>query len=213
MGQMRQHGKEIIYVNRYVMYNYSMKIVSICGSPRKGNSETILLYLQKLLRTQGHENEIILLREKNISRCHGCVEYCNRNHKCRIDDDMSSLLDTYVSGDAYIVVSPNYFQMPTGILKDFIDRSSILNSQNREEHFKHKKAVVITIGTDTLEHVGNCANVIGDNYFSEIGLTKVLKKSFHSRSELKGNLNDVFENGLNKNIIKDLKECVEYLIK
>ena len=187
-----------------------MKILSICGSPRKGNSETILLSLQVLLQAKRVENEIVLLREKKIHRCQACVEYCNHYKKCRLQDDMVEILDKYVVADGYIIATPNYYQMPPGIFKDFIDRSSILLSQNREEHFKHKKAVVICVGTDTLERIGNCAKVIADNYFGEVGLTQTMKKCFQSKSELKGNYNDIFENGLNPKIKQDLKECVNF---
>jgi multimeric flavodoxin WrbA len=186
-----------------------MKIVSICGSPRKGNSETILLELQKRFLAKGIENEIILLRKKNIKRCQACVEYCNHKAKCRIKDDMEDILDKYVAADGYIIITPNYFQMPTGLLKDFIDRSSVLAVQNREAHFKNKKAVVICIGTDTFERIGNCAKTLV-NYFGEVNLTNVLVKLFQSKSELKGNLNDIFENNLNPKINHDLQECVNF---
>ncbi|OGF99252.1 hypothetical protein A2Y99_03205 [Candidatus Gottesmanbacteria bacterium RBG_13_37_7] len=190
-----------------------MKIVTICGSPRKGNSEAISFKLQDLLAEKGLENEIILLRKQKIHRCVACVEYCNHKLKCRYKDDMEEILNKYVAADSYIMISPNYFQMPTGLLKDFIDRSGILMVQGREEHFKKKKAVVIALGTDDLERIENCANVIADNYFREVGLTKILEKSFQSRSELKGNDNDIFENGLNHHILEDLQECVEFLSK
>ncbi len=188
-----------------------MKIVSICGSPRKGNSETILLKLQELLRQKGVENEIILLRTKNIKRCTACVEYCNHQHKCHIKDDMEDILNTYVSGDGYIFAFPNYFQMPPGIMKDFIDRSCVLSPQNREEHFKNKKAVVITVGTDSKELIKNAADTIAKYYFGEVGLTKVLVKCFRTISELKGNFNNIFEDDKNPDIQKDLTECVNFL--
>ena len=69
-----------------------LKILSICGSPRKGNSEAILYRLKEILERKGLKNEIILLREKNIQRCRGCVEYCNRNLKCYQKDDMAEIM-------------------------------------------------------------------------------------------------------------------------
>lgn len=38
----------------------SKKILSICGSPRKGNSESILLRIQEILKERGVDNEIVL---------------------------------------------------------------------------------------------------------------------------------------------------------
>jgi multimeric flavodoxin WrbA len=189
-----------------------MKIITIVGSPRKGNSEAIAIKLKELLAKKGIDNNVILLRELKIHRCVACVEFCNHNLKCRYKDDMEQLLDKYVAADGYIMISPNYFQMPTGLLKDFIDRSGILMVQKREEHFKKKKAVVITIGNDIMERIQNCASVIANNYFGEIGLIKILKKSFTGKSELQGHYNDIFDNGINPEIIKDLQECANFFV-
>lgn len=190
-----------------------MKVVSICGSPRKGNSETILLRLQKLLRAKGIKNEIVLLRNKKINRCLGCVEYCNHNLKCQIKDDMQTIMDKMEQADAFVFISPNYFKMPTGLFKDFIDRCSIFYTAGKEEQFKKKKAIVISVGTDTLENIDVCLNNIASNFCHTIGIPVVAKRSFRSHSELNGNYNDIFDSKLNTNIEKSLEEMVEKLCK
>lgn len=188
-----------------------MKILSICGSPRKGNSETILLKLQELLRTRGVENEVILLREKNIKRCMGCVEYCNKNLKCYQKDDMQSIMDKMEAADGFIFISPNYFKMPTGLFKDFIDRTSIFFTAGKGEQFRTKKAIVVGVGTDETKYIDVCVNNIADNFCGTMDIPVITKKSFRTHSELKGNYNDVFESGLNPNIEKNLKEMVDKL--
>jgi len=45
-----------------------MKILSICGSPRRGNSEAIIKRLKEIFEQKGIENKIILLREKKYSK-------------------------------------------------------------------------------------------------------------------------------------------------
>ena len=50
-----------------------MKVLLICCSPRKGNSETIVNMLSKMLKQKKVQNEIVLLRERNIKRCTGCA--------------------------------------------------------------------------------------------------------------------------------------------
>ena len=92
--------------------NNKMKILSICGSPRKGNSEAIINRLKEIFEHKGIENEVILLRRKNIQRCNGCVEYCNKNLKCSHGDDMSKIINKMIDADGYVFVSPNYFAMP-----------------------------------------------------------------------------------------------------
>ena len=189
-----------------------MKILSVCGSPRKGNSETILLRIKGLLKEKGIENEIILLREKEINRCRGCVEYCNHKFKCQIQDDMQEIMAKMQGADGFVFISPNYFKMPTGLFKDFIDRCSIFYTAGKEKLFKTKKAIVICVGTDNLEGIDFCTNNIANNFCKTLGLRVVGRKSFRSRSELKGNYNDIFENNLNPNIEKDLQKLVDLLV-
>lgn len=189
-----------------------MKVLSICGSPRKGNSEAVLLRLQKLLKEKGVDNEVILLREKEINRCQGCVEYCNHNFKCQIQDDMQEIMKKMEEADGFIFISPNYFKMPTGLFKDFIDRCSIFYTAGKEEQFKSKKALVMAVGTDAIEGIDVCTNNIADNFCKTLGLHVVAKKSFRSRSELKGNPNDIFENNLNPNIEQDLQKFIQVLL-
>lgn len=188
-----------------------MKILSICGSPRKGNSETIILRIQQLLQEKGVENEVILLRKKKINRCRGCVEYCNHKLKCRIQDDMQEIMDKMEKADGFVFVSPNYFNMPTGLFKDFIDRCSIFFTTNNLKQFRKKKAIVICVGAAGPEETDICTNNIVDNFCKIMEMQVVGQKSFQGRSELKENFNDIFENGLNPNMEKDLRDVVELL--
>jgi len=188
-----------------------MKILSICGSPRKGNSETILLYLQKYFKSKGVDNEIVLLSQANIERCHGCVEFCNHKHVCRIKDDMPVIIDKIIKADALVFISPNYFQMPPGVLKDFMDRSNVIFYQATDKELKSKKTIVISLGTDKPEESQVCANNIAKLYCRYVG-NVVGTKSFQAHSELKGNYNDIFTNGLNPNIETDLYALADLLL-
>jgi len=193
-----------------------MKILSICGSPRKGNSEAILSRLKQIFKKLGIENEIILLREKNIERCDGCVEYCNKNFKCHKKDDMPEIIEKMKKAKGYVFISPNYFKMPSGIFKDFIDRCSIFYTEQYytgKNKMKTKRAIVIVVGTDSIEAINVCLKNISDNFCKALGIPVVAKKSFRSRSELKGNYNDIFENKLNPGIDKELEKMAGKLYK
>ncbi|NOQ38137.1 hypothetical protein GQ472_04575 [archaeon] len=185
-----------------------MKILSICGSPRKGNSEAILNRLKQELEKKGIENEIILLRNKNIQRCNGCVEYCNKNLDCHHDDDMAEIREKMIDADGYIFAMPNYFAMPPGLFKDFIDKCSILYTT--ETDLTSKRAIVISVGTD-LENIKENVRNISENFCSILKIKVIAKGAFVSRSELKGNDNDIFENGLNQDIEQQLKNMAEEL--
>lgn len=186
-----------------------MKILSICGSPRKGNSEAILNRLKQIFEKKEIENEIILLREKNIQRCDGCVEYCNKNLSCHKKDDMVEFFEKIENTDGYVFVSPNYFKMPSGIFKDFIDRCSVFYTAQTD--LSKKRAIVIVVGTDDIEEIDVCLRNISDNFCKTIGIKVVAEKSFRSRSVLKGNYNDIFENKLDPNIDKELEDMAEKL--
>ncbi|MEK7166569.1 MAG: flavodoxin family protein [Patescibacteria group bacterium] len=188
-----------------------MKILSICGSPRKGNCETVLQYLGQLFVSKGIENEIVLLRNCTIERCHGCVEFCNHQHKCRIRDDMDSILEKMLRADAFVFISPNYFQLPTGLFKDFIDRSSVIFHMASEAELKSKKTLVMSLGTDSPEESEVCAQNIAKYYCCYFG-NVVGVKSFQTHSELKGNYDDVFTSGLNPNIKQDLESLAGLLV-
>jgi len=192
-----------------------MKILSICGSPRKGNSEAVLFKIQKLLKQQGVENEIILLRKKRIKRCEGCVEYCNKELECQIQDDMKQIMKEMEEADTIIFISPNYFQMPTGLFKDFIDRCSIFYTKmcaTGKNILKNKKAVVIGVGADNVANIDVCTDIIANNFCKGLEFNVVAKQSFKSKSELKGNHNSIFESNLNPDIQKDIEKLVEKLI-
>jgi len=190
----------------------STKILSICGSPRKGNSEAIALKIQQLLKEKGVENEVVLLREKKINHCLGCVEYCNQKQECRIQDDMAEIMGKMEKVDGFVFISPNYFNMPTGLFKDFIDRCSIFFTANQLEQFRKKKAIVICVGAAAPEETDICTNNVVSNFCKIMEMQVVGQKSFQGNSELKGSCNDIFENNLNPNINKDLRRLVEALI-
>lgn len=103
------------------------KVLGICGSPRKGNTEWMLIKLLDGAKNAGAETEIILLREKNIKACDGCLscEVGGKDRKgiCRIEDDMQGIYPKLVEADALLFGTPVYFEMISGLLKNFVDRT------------------------------------------------------------------------------------------
>jgi multimeric flavodoxin WrbA len=124
---------------------------------------------------------------------------------------MPGILQKMRDADAYVFISPNYFKMPTGLFKDFIDRCSIFYTA--KEDLSRKRAVVIAVGTDSIEGIDICLNNICDNFCRTLGIPVVAKRSFRSRSELKGNHNDIFENGMNPGIEQELEGMADKISK
>jgi len=58
-----------------------------------------------------------------------------------------------------------------------------------------------------------CVDNIANLFCKTLGLQVAGKKAFRSKSELKGNYNDIFENGLNENIEGELGKLAALLVK
>ena len=104
-----------------------MKVVGVCGSPRKGNTEWMLRKLLERAAEAGADTELILLREKDIKGCDGCLG-CEAGGKarrgiCRIHDDMQQIYPKLIEADGLALGTPVYFEMLSGLLKNFMDRT------------------------------------------------------------------------------------------
>lgn len=127
-----------------------MKIIGICGSPRKGgNTEILLKEALKGAEEAGAETELILLREKNIASCKGCIEFCMKKEVCKIADDANELNEKLTKADGFIIGSPTYFGLPSGILKNFMDRTSPIYGK-----LNNKPVVIITVGMSETDFGG-----------------------------------------------------------
>jgi multimeric flavodoxin WrbA len=104
-----------------------MKVVGICGSPRKGNTEWMLKKLLDEVAKGGVETDLILLREKDIKLCDGClgceVGGAQRKGACHIQDDMQQIYTMLMKADGFAFGTPVYFDMLSGLLKNFMDRT------------------------------------------------------------------------------------------
>jgi multimeric flavodoxin WrbA len=104
-----------------------MKIIGVCGSPRKGNSEWMLSTLLDKARQCGAETELVLLRKMDIKMCRGCLA-CEkagkkRSGNCIQKDDMNALYPKLIAADAIVLATPVYMEMLSGLLKNFLDRT------------------------------------------------------------------------------------------
>ena len=121
-----------------------MKILFVCGSNRKGNTEKILTELSKNV---GIENEIILLKDKKINFCKGCLA-CYTKHECIIKDDMQDIIEKIKESDLIIFGIPNYFSNVSALFKNFLDR---LNVTYRGEVLKDKNVMYVYVGGGSSE--------------------------------------------------------------
>jgi len=83
--------------------------------------------LLDVLAESGHSTEIILLRKLNIRNCNGCLACeaggTDRKGTCKIRDDMQDIYPKLLEADIIILGTPVYFDMLSGMLKNFMDRT------------------------------------------------------------------------------------------
>jgi multimeric flavodoxin WrbA len=104
-----------------------MKVIGVCGSPRKGNSEWMLRRLLDEIKRGGAETEILLLRKMDVKMCRGCLT-CEKGGKerrgdCIIKDEMAAVYPKLIAADAIVLATPGYMEMLSGLLKNFLDRT------------------------------------------------------------------------------------------
>ncbi len=104
-----------------------MKTIGILGSTRPGGNTEILLdvALEEAQRDGGSISKIVL-RDKVIAPCDGCMG-CAPTGECVIQDDMQEVYQGIREADAVIWASPVYYWSMTGLTKIALDRTFALN--------------------------------------------------------------------------------------
>jgi multimeric flavodoxin WrbA len=111
-----------------------LKILWICGSPRKGNTEWLMRELMRATEKRGGKTELFTLRDRNIKMCDGCL-VCEKTNACHIKDDMQGIYDKMLSADAVVLGSPDYMDAPTGSAMNFIHRMYPLYGKINKKRF------------------------------------------------------------------------------
>ena len=102
-----------------------IKLLGICGSPRKGNS--LFLLEQALEATVKSypdrvETEAYIFGQTEFAPCDACRAHIRLKGECRIQDGFQGLRDKWLDADAIIYSVPVYHMGIPGQVKCFIDR-------------------------------------------------------------------------------------------
>lgn len=104
-----------------------MRLLGICGSPRKGNSEWMLSTLLHAAAAAGARTELVLLRKQRIEPCRGCLACEKRDAEgrgaCIIEDDVRDILPELLAADIIVLATPGYMGLLSGLMKTFLDRT------------------------------------------------------------------------------------------
>ncbi|HOK56198.1 MAG TPA: flavodoxin family protein [bacterium] len=174
-----------------------MKVIGICGSPRKnGNSEILLDEFLSYFKEKAEVRKIYLNLLKFVP-CQEC-ENIRKDGRCKINDDMQNVYDEIENSDIVVVTSPIFFGSISAQTKMMIDRFQCQwLGINFFKSFKpkRKKGIFICVEASNRDDFIDNARSIIKNFFATIGA------SYYGEIICKG----VDEKGK----VKEKKECFE----
>ena len=135
-----------------------MQITTLLGSARKkGNTATVLGWVEAELENHGHSVERIYLNSKTIGGCLGCGKCKETPDRiaCVQKDDAVETLEKMVASDAVIFSSPVYFWGFSAQIKRLIDRGyALVTNYHQPGHtslMQGKPIGLLVTGADAYE--------------------------------------------------------------
>ncbi|MBU0595762.1 flavodoxin family protein [Candidatus Bipolaricaulota bacterium] len=145
-----------------------MNLVTIFGGPRKkGNTATVLGWVEEAARANGHDVVRFNLNELEFRGCQACFACAGSMDApgCVLPDDARAVFDAMVAADAIVYASPLYMWGVAGPLKAFLDRSTCLVKDFMGPNYKSlvggKPAALVMTCMGPLEHN---ADLIGPQF-------------------------------------------------
>jgi multimeric flavodoxin WrbA len=135
-----------------------MQITTLLGSAKKkGNTATVLGWVEEELQSLGHDVERIYLNNKSIGGCLGCAK-CRENPDeiaCVQKDDAIDIMEQMISSEVVLFASPVYFWGFSSQIKALIDRGySLVTNYHKPGHtslMKGKRIGLLVTGADAYE--------------------------------------------------------------
>lgn len=121
-------------------------ILGLCGSPRAKTTEYVLKAALNMLEEKNYETFFWTVRGKKIGFCIHC-DYCLREKKCIIQDDMQDLYDLMEKAEAFVIATPVYNGGVSAQIKAVLDRTRALFAKNPGA-LKNKPGVAVAVGGD-----------------------------------------------------------------
>lgn len=102
-----------------------MKILAICGSPKKGDAYSVLKTIKEI--NPDIDFKILMLKDQNLNDCRGCYACIAMGEKfCPLKDDRDKIIQEMENADGVIFASPTYVYQVSALMKKFIERTGFL---------------------------------------------------------------------------------------
>jgi len=135
-----------------------MRITTLLGSAKKkGNTATVLGWVEEELESQGHDVERIYLNNKSIRGCLGCAKCREKPDEiaCVQKDDAIDIMEQMISSDVVLFASPIYFWGFSSQIKALIDRGyALVTNYDKPGHtslMRGKRIGLLVTGADAYE--------------------------------------------------------------
>ena len=191
-----------------------MKIVTVHGSPRKGNTYKATEVFKEEMRRQGEIEFVDFFLPKDLPEfCRGCmICFLKGEEKCPHADYTMPILEQMVSADALIFTTPVFALSLSGCMKSFLDHYAyiFIVHRARNEMF-WKKAFIIssTVGSGTKEAIKTISTSL--KYW---GVNRVYSYSFATFGDEWDDMNadkkDKFNSQIRKKAIKFYNEVASH---
>ena len=119
-----------------------VRILGIAGSPRdkkRSSSYKMLETVLKHARNFGAETKAIILCEKNLKQCEGCLSNKKDGYvfPCiHQDDDTNEVLRAMIDADAFVFATPVHWSAPSTAIKILFDKMVALEGSRYKIAFK-----------------------------------------------------------------------------
>jgi multimeric flavodoxin WrbA len=125
-----------------------LRVLGVSGSPREGgNTDAAVMEALAVASDLGYRVEFQRLADYRIEHCRGC-RACMRTGTCAITgDELAAALNPWRAADVVILGSPVYWLAPSGLLKDFIDRTHGWYAEGNL--FRGKRAILLSVAADS----------------------------------------------------------------
>ena len=135
-----------------------MQITTLLGSAKKkGNTATVLNWVEEEIKSKGHDVERIYLNNKTINGCLGCAKCRDYPDEiaCVQKDDAIGIMERMVSSDGVLYASPVYFWGFSAQIKALIDRCySLVTNYHKPGHtslIRGRRIGLLVTGADAYE--------------------------------------------------------------
>ena len=103
------------------------------------------------------------MKFRSLNDCSRCMA-CKTSHKCVIDDDIRTIIESIRTSDCVVFSTPVFFNGPSALYKLVEDRMfSFLDKERNSVLEPGKKAVLIVTGCNPESRIDEVAKILANN--------------------------------------------------